>query len=190
MTLARTRGRDDLGGRRCLRDDVRGVTSVEFAMIVFPFFTLVMLIMELALVFWIGATLDNALQGSMRQLYVGASPAAGTSLMASVRRQICDGSHWLINCDTLKIDLAAYSSFSEVKVASPVDPGTQDWRSDFGTQHGCPSRGSVIVVQAALAQQTFHRFGFGTSAFKDGSRLIQSAAVVQLTQAASGAASC
>ena len=190
MTFVRTRGRDDFGGRRRLRDDARGVTSVEFAMIVFPFFTLVMLIMELALVFWIGATLDNALQGSMRQLYVGASPTVGTSLMTAIRRQICDGSKWLVNCDTLKVDLVAYSSFGDVRVSSPVDPGTQDWRTDFGKQHGCPARGSVVVVQAALAQQTFHRFGFGTSAFKDGSRLIQSAAVVQLTQNVSGAEGC
>jgi Flp pilus assembly pilin Flp len=175
---------------RRLGADTRGVTAVEFAMVVVPFVALIMLVMEMALIFWIGATLDNALQGSMRQLYVGSSSASGTSLMDAVRRQICDGAGGLVNCSTLKVDITAYPSFGDVRVSSPVDATTQDWRADFGRQHGCPVKGSVVVVQAALAQQSFYRLDLVRTAFKDGSRLIQSAAVVQLNQTPAAATGC
>jgi Flp pilus assembly protein TadG len=193
MTLPTIRRGIDVPGMTALRrlgSDTRGVTAVEFAMVVVPFVALIVLAMEMALVFWIGATLDNALQNSMRQLYVGSASTSGGSLVSTIHREICEGAQGLVNCQNLKVDVAAHSAFGEVKVVSPVDPDTREWRANFGGQHGCPARGSVVVVHAALAQQSFYRLDSVRTTFKDGSRLIQAAAVVQLNQNPAGGAGC
>lgn len=158
-------------------------------MVVFPFIVLVAFILENAFVFWIGAALDNGVETSMRQFYVRAESSAATQI-DGVRTALCASMYPLVQCDSIRIDIAAYGSFAEVDPRGPVDDATQDWRAGFGTQHGCLGKGSIVVVQAAIAQQTFQNFGLVKSRFKNGSRLIASAAVIQLDGNASASAGC
>ncbi|KQO56130.1 hypothetical protein ASG60_13535 [Methylobacterium sp. Leaf469] len=162
-----------------MRRDTGGAAAVEFAVVIVPLFVVILFVLENALVHWITASLDNGLDSAMRQFYVRADGSGGSPL-DGVRTELCRQVAPFVKCDALKVDVAAYDSFASVDRASPVDAATKDWRPGFGTQHGCLLKGSVVVVQAALAQHTFQPFGIAPGQFRDGSRLINAAAVIQL----------
>jgi Flp pilus assembly pilin Flp len=162
-----------------MRRDAGGAAAVEFALVMVPLFAVVLFVIENARVHWITASLDNGLDASMRQFYVRAG-APGTEQIDGVRAELCRQVAPLVRCDALKVDVTAYANFASIDRAGPVDPVTGDWRPRFGGQHGCLDKGSVVVVQAALAQHTFQAFGFTPAEFRDGRRLINAAAVIQL----------
>lgn len=176
-----------LAGRMVRNRD--GAAAVEFALVIVPLFVVLLFVLENALVHWITASLDNGLDSAMRQFYVRADHA-GASQLEGVRAELCRQVAPFVKCDALKVDVAAYDSFASVDRASPVDAATGDWRSDFGRQHGCLSKGSVVVVQAALSQHTFQPFGIAQGQFRNGSRLINAAAVIQLEGNSPVAAGC
>lgn len=169
--------------------DRGGAMAVEFAMVLFPLCILIFFILEGALVYWVSSALDNGLDSSMRQFYVQADSPEST-LAGGVREELCRQVSPFVNCDKLKIDIAAYDSFSRIDGSSPLDASTGNWRAGFGEQHGCLRKGSVVVVQAALAQQTFQKFGVVKTQFKDGSRLILATAVLQLDGNSTSGAAC
>lgn len=174
---------------RRFASDRRGAMAVEFAMVLFPLCILIFAVLEGALVYWISSTLDNSLDTSMRQFYLQAE-ASSSTLTNAIRGEVCRQVSPLVKCENIKIDIAAYANFGRIEKASPVDASTGTWRSGFGEQHGCLAKGSIVVVQAALAQQTFQKFGFVNSPFKDGSQLILSTSVVQLDGNSTGSAGC
>ncbi|WP_244012259.1 TadE/TadG family type IV pilus assembly protein [Methylobacterium sp. J-068] len=163
--------------------------AVEFAMILFPLCILIFALLEGALVYWISSALDNGLDTSMRQFYIQGQ-ASSTALVDGIRGELCQQVSPFVKCENLKVDVAAYDSFGRIDKAGPVDPSTGTWRAGFGEQHGCLAKGSVVVVQAALAQQTFQKFGAATSRFKDGSQLILATSVIQLDGNSTGSAGC
>ena len=159
--------------------DQGGAMAVEFAMILFPLCILIFLVLETALIYWIASALDHGVEASMRQFYVQAE-ASSKTLAQAVRGELCRQVSPFVKCENLKVDIAAYRSFGSIDKSSPVDASTGTWRAGFGDQHGCLTKGSVVVVQAALAQQTFQGFGIVKSPFKDGSQLILATAILQL----------
>jgi Flp pilus assembly pilin Flp len=179
-------GRAIQGSRR-FEADQGGATAVEFAMVLFPLCVLIFFVLEGALVYWIAAALDNGLDASMRQFYAQAS---STTLATGIRKELCRQVSPFVKCENLKVDVAVYDKFSRIEKASPVDPSTGTWRAGFGEQHGCLAKGSIVVVQAALAQQTFQKFGVVKNPFKDGSQLILATSVIQLDGNSTGGAGC
>lgn len=169
--------------------DRRGVIAVEFALVAFPLCILVFALIEIGLIYWVSATLDNGIDASMRQFYVQAE-ASSKTLSEGVRSELCRQMSPFVKCENLKVDIAAYARFADIDRASPVDASTGTWRAGFGDQHGCLTKGSIVVVQAALAQQTFQRFGIVTNPFKDGSQLILATAILQLDGNAPRSAGC
>lgn len=172
-----------------LRRDAGGAAAVEFALVMVPLFVVVLFVLENALVHWVTASLDNGLDASMRQFYVRAG-GAGAEQIEGVRAELCRQIAPFVKCEALKVDVAAYANFASIDRASPIDPAMGDWRAGFGGQHGCLTKGSVVVVQAALAQHTFQAFGIAPGQFRDGSRLINAAAVIQLEGNSPVAAGC
>lgn len=168
-----------LGRPRRFGADQRGAMAVEFAMILFPLCVLVFALLETALIYWISSALDNGLDASMRQFYVQAQ-ASTTTLVGGIRAELCRQVSPFVKCENLKVDVAVYDSFGRIDRAGPVDEATGTWRTGFGEQHGCIVKGSVVVVRAALAQQTFQNFGLVKTPFKDGSQLILATSVLQL----------
>ncbi|KQT19062.1 hypothetical protein ASG40_15490 [Methylobacterium sp. Leaf399] len=169
--------------------DAGGATAIEFAFVVFPLLTLLLLVLEVGLVYWTGAVLDNGVQATARTFYTDTG-ASAASMVDTVRTGICERASGLINCDRLKVDLSYYADFSAVTAPSPVDPATKTWRTGFGTAHGCTEDSRIVVVRAALAQQSVHNAIAGLATFSDGSRLIQSTMVVTLGRRSTGLTGC
>lgn len=167
--------------------DADGATAVEFAFVAFPLMTLLLLVLEVGLTYWTNVILDNGVQAAARSFYTDTG-ATSQSMADMVRTKICASGGGLINCDRLKVDLSYHADLAAVELVSPVDAGA--WRSGFGTAHGCTQDSRVVVVQAAIAQKSFHDSVAGLAVFADGSRLIQSATVVALGRRATGLTGC
>ncbi|MBX8799831.1 pilus assembly protein [Ochrobactrum sp. MR28] len=106
--------------RLFLRDE-RGVTAVEFALVVFPFLFLMFAIIELGISFAMQQLLVSATEDISRQFYTGQ--LREENLQANyVQDTICKKISILpvVDCKNLSINLDNYTSFSEVPVKNLV----------------------------------------------------------------------
>jgi len=106
--------------KRYLKDG-RGSAAVEFALVAGPLIFLICACAELALVFLLSVTLDNATELASRGIRTGLTTQANTSQQA-FKQAVCNNMGWLSgSCMTsLNIDVQTYSSFA--LAAAPNDP--------------------------------------------------------------------
>src|SRR5882672_2109471 len=96
--LANCAGR--LMAARTLRRFTRqedGATAVEFAMVAAPFLALVFAIIETAVVFFAGQTLETAVADSSRLIMTGQAQTAGFN-QAAFKDAVCAKIFGLFNC--------------------------------------------------------------------------------------------
>lgn len=100
--------------------DRRGATAVEFALIAFPFFGLVMGCIELAIVLFAGVSLDLAAAKVSRELRTGMASKATTS--AAFITKVCNEMAWLgSDCTSkLRVDVRTFTNFQMVTQAPDV----------------------------------------------------------------------
>jgi Flp pilus assembly protein TadG len=121
-----------------------GAAAVEFALVAVPFLALLFAILETALVFFAGQTLEAAASDSGRLIMTGQAQTAGYT-QDDFKTQVCNRlAGGLFNCSSgVYVDVKTYTSFSAVNTASPIVNGTFDPTKvayDAGTQ------GSIVVV--------------------------------------------
>jgi Flp pilus assembly protein TadG len=121
-----------------------GAAAVEFALVAVPFLALTFAILETALVFFAGQTLEAAASDSARLIMTGQAQTAGYS-KDDFKTQVCNRlAGGLFNCSNgVYVDVKTYTSFSAVNTASPIVNGVFDPTKvayDAGTQ------GSIVVV--------------------------------------------
>ena len=106
---------------RSFRRDERGVTVVEFALVVFPFLFLIFAIIELGLSFTVQQMLAHATEDVSRRFYTGQDTKENTTPEA-VKDRICQKIQFMpvVNCNNLDINLDNYSTFSAVPVKNLV----------------------------------------------------------------------
>jgi Flp pilus assembly protein TadG len=110
-----------------LRADSRGATAAEFALVAAPFIFMIFAIVELAMVFLVNVTLDNAVAIEGRKFMTGQEcidSASDTAAVTNLKQNICNNMSWLSGqCMTnLYIDIRTYSSFTGA--SSPGIPTT------------------------------------------------------------------
>jgi Flp pilus assembly protein TadG len=111
--------------RRFVREQ-NGAAAVEFALIAVPFLALLFAILETALVFFAGQTLEAAVSDASRLIMTGQAQTAGYS-QADFKTQVCNRIAGLFDCSGgVYVDVKQYSSFTSVNTASPVTNGTFD----------------------------------------------------------------
>lgn len=111
--------------RRFIREQ-DGSAAVEFALIAVPFLALLFAILETALVFFAGQTLEAAVSDASRLIMTGQAQTAGFS-QADFKTQVCNRIAGLFDCSGgVYVDVKQYSSFSSVNSASPVTNGDFD----------------------------------------------------------------
>lgn len=101
--------------------DEKGVTAVEFALVVFPFLFLIFAIIELGISFAMQQMLNFAVEDISRQFYTGQLREENLR-PDSVKSSICKKISILpiVDCNKLSINLDNYTSFSEVPVKNLV----------------------------------------------------------------------
>jgi Flp pilus assembly protein TadG len=97
-----------------------GAAAVEFAMVALPFLALTFAIIETALVFFAGQTLEAAVADSARLIMTGQAQTANYTA-ADFKAQVCNRIAGLFDCSGgVYVDVKSYSTFGAISSAQPV----------------------------------------------------------------------
>jgi Flp pilus assembly protein TadG len=134
-----------MGARRIVREQ-DGATTVEFALLVAPFLAIIFAIIETAIVFFAGQTLETANADSARLIMTGQAQTQGFS-QAQFKNAVCARIYGLFNCaGGLYVDVKTYTGFSTINNSQlPVDANGNLQSGSFGYQPGGP--GDIVVVR-------------------------------------------
>ena len=131
---------------RALRRFVRhqdGSAAIEFGLVAVPFLALTFAIIESALVFFAGQTLEAAAAASARLIMTGQAQTAGYSA-TTFKTAVCNQVFGLFDCaNGVYVDVKSYANFASISTAQPIVNGKLD-TSNMAYSPGGP--GSIVVV--------------------------------------------
>jgi Flp pilus assembly protein TadG len=120
-----------------------GATAIEFAMVAAPFIALLFAVLETALVFFAGQTLEAAVADSARLIMTGQAQTQGLT-QAAFKNQVCARIFGLFDCaNKLYVDVESYPNFAAVNTTPPVQNGALD-TSKMTYSPGGP--GDIVIV--------------------------------------------
>jgi Flp pilus assembly protein TadG len=104
----------------------RGATAVEFGLVSLPILALIFGLLELGMVFLVGATLDQATQAAARQIRTGEFQSAAAPTQVNLKALVCQNMSWLQSkcASDLWLDVQTFSSYAALAGAPPLDPST------------------------------------------------------------------
>ncbi|MGB7287594.1 MAG: TadE/TadG family type IV pilus assembly protein [Salaquimonas sp.] len=128
---------------RRLKDEEDGATAIEFALLAFPFFMLLMAIIESSLLFFSGQVLESAVDDVGRQIRTGQ--LAENMTETQLRNAICASAAILFKCENLKIDMKVVAKFDDLgDMPEPVDGKLED--GDFNFTPTGPKKIVMVTV--------------------------------------------
>jgi Flp pilus assembly protein TadG len=153
-----------------------GATAVEFALVAAPFLALVFAILETALVFFAGQTLESAATDAARLIMTGQAQTAGYSandFKTAVCNRLAGG---LFDCTNgVTVDVETYSSFSAINTAPPIVNGQLN-TTNMNYVPGGP--GDIVVVRLYYQWPIFvSMFGDNLSNLNGNQRLLVATSV-------------
>jgi Flp pilus assembly protein TadG len=120
-----------------------GAAAVEFALVALPFLALTFAILETALVFFAGQTLETAVTDSGRLIMTGQAQTAGYS-KDDFKNQVCAHIYGLFDCaNGIYVDVKTYTSFAAISNPPPITDGEFDSSKLNYTPGGV---GDIVVV--------------------------------------------
>jgi Flp pilus assembly protein TadG len=124
-----------------------GQAAVEMALVATPFFMLLFGVLELALIFLVSSSLENATALAARTIRTGSFQNGGAPNAAAFKTTICNAFGWLqADCMTnLSIDVRTFQSFASITAPQPVQNG-QFNPAVLSCNPGAP--GDIVVVRA------------------------------------------
>jgi Flp pilus assembly protein TadG len=103
-----------------------GVAAGEFAMGAVPFLALTFAILETALVFFAGQTLETAVTDAGRLIMTGQAQTQGWS-KDDFKNAVCNHIYGLFDCaNGIYVDVKTYTSFAAISQTPPVTNGQFD----------------------------------------------------------------
>jgi Flp pilus assembly protein TadG len=136
--LAAPRSRIVCAVRRLLRQQ-DGAAAVEFGLVAAPFLALLFAIMETALVFFAGQTLETAVADSGRMIMTGEAKAYTKS---QFKDAVCAKIKGLFDCQGgLDVDVQTFTSFGNITMTTPALDADGKYVTQFQ-----PGTASAIVV--------------------------------------------
>ncbi len=132
---------------RAFGRDQAGVTAVEFGILALPFFTLILAILQTAVMFLATQVLDSAVEDASRRVRTGE--AAEFSL-DQFRNYMCDYTFGLFgDCSGIKIKTQVITDFADIDTSVPETCGTETCTWDNAWEGFDPGTGrSVMQVSA------------------------------------------
>jgi Flp pilus assembly protein TadG len=124
-----------------------GAAAVEFALVATPFLALIFAIMETALVFFAGQTLEAAASAAGRLVMTGQAQSAGYTSAAQFKTNVvCPalGSSSLFTCANVDVDVKIYNDFSAV--SNDSNPPVKNGQLDTANMGYAQSKAGDIVV--------------------------------------------
>jgi Flp pilus assembly protein TadG len=147
-----------------------GTTAVEFSLVAAPFLGLLFAIVETAIVFFAGQTLETAVADSSRLIMTGQAQSQGMGATA-FKNAVCARIYALFDCQNgVFVDVRTFKSFSQVTMPSPVD-SRGNFQNNFTYQPGGP--GDIVLVRLFYQYPVYvSMFGFGLSNMNGEKRLL------------------
>lgn len=131
---------------RAFGRDESGVTAIEFGILALPFFTLILAIIQTAIMFLATQVLDSALEDASRRVRTGE--AAGYSL-DQFRNYLCGYTFNLLDCSQIKLKSQTLTDFSSINTTIPEDCDSNSCSWTSGWENFDPGTGrSVMQVSA------------------------------------------
>lgn len=131
---------------RAFARDERGVTVIEFGILAIPFFTIILAIIQTAILFLTSQVFDSALEDASRRIRTGQ--AQGYSL-DDFRSVLCDATFNLVDCSQIRLKsevLPDFSTGSSPPVVQSCDSATCTWTMTQSFDPG--KRRNVMQVSA------------------------------------------
>jgi Flp pilus assembly protein TadG len=152
------------------RQDQDGASAVEFGLVALPFIALMLAILETALVFFAGQTMETAVADAARMIRTGQAQQQGFDA-DKFKEQICTQVMSLFDCDSgLVFDVRTYQTFDSVNLNQPLDENG-DLQTDFTYDPG--HGGDIVVVRAFYEWPTFSKMlGLNFSNMGNGNHLL------------------
>jgi Flp pilus assembly protein TadG len=153
----------------------RASTTIEFGLLAAPFVALVFAILQTAIIFFAGQSLETAAATAGRLILTGQAQIQGWSA-AQFKQQVCTTITGLFNCSAgVYVDVETYSSFAAVNLGVPVSNGVFNSAS-LGYNPGGP--GDIVVVRLYYRYPVFvDLLGFNLSGLTGGYNLLAATAV-------------
>jgi Flp pilus assembly protein TadG len=128
--------------RLARRED--GGAAVEFGLVAAPFLALLFAIIETALVFFAGQTLETATADASRLILTGQAQTQGFS-QTQFKQSVCSRVFGMFDCTNgVQIDVRTASSFSSTDLSKPID-SQGNVNNNFVYQPG--KAGDIVVVR-------------------------------------------
>jgi Flp pilus assembly protein TadG len=129
--------------RRLARKE-EGTAAIEFGMVAAPFLLLTFAIMETALVFFAGQTLETAVADSSRLIMTGQAQQQGFS-QAAFKNAVCARIYGLFDCaNGVRIDVKTFPNFASIDLSPPLD-AAGNFQENMSYQPGGAS--DIVVVR-------------------------------------------
>lgn len=157
---------------RRLRRDEDGSAAIEFGIVALPFFMLLLAIMETALVFLAGQTLETAVADSARLIMTGQAQSQGFD-KDKFKAEVCKRIYALFDCaNGIHVNVKKFPSFSAVNLPSPIDPDTGEFTpANFGYDQG--GAGDIVAVQIFYEWPVYlSLYGFNLADLPNNKRLL------------------
>ncbi len=154
-----------------------GAAAVEFALVAAPFLALTFAILETAMVFFAGQTLEAASADSARLIMTGQAQSASFS-QAQFKTAVCARIYGLFDCTNgLYVDVKSYSSFAAVNTAQPISNGQFNTTMSYS-----PGDVGDIVVVSLYYQWPIYvsMLGNNLANLNGGNRLLSATAVFRV----------
>ncbi|MGB6566209.1 MAG: TadE/TadG family type IV pilus assembly protein [Xanthobacteraceae bacterium] len=160
--------------RRFVRQSEAG-TTIEFAMLAAPFLAGLLAILQTAIIFFAGQTLETAAAQSARLILTGQAQTAGWTA-AQFKSQVCNQIQGIFNCNNgVYVDVETYPSFSAINTGMPISNG-QFNASALGYTPGGP--GDIVMLRLYYQYPVFmNLLGFNLSNVTGGYNLFAATAV-------------
>jgi Flp pilus assembly protein TadG len=176
-SLPRKRGRVREGAllpRRFVSQN-KASTTVEFGLLAAPFVALIFAILQTAILFFAGQTLETAAATAARLILTGQAQTQGWTA-AQFKSHVCTVITGLFNCQSgVYVDVETYSTFAAVGLGMPISNGTFQ-SSGLGYNPGGP--GDIVVVRLYYKYPVYvDLFGFSLSNLTGGYNLLAATAV-------------
>ncbi len=153
----------------------RGTSTVEFALVATPFLSLTFGIIQTAIVFFAGQTMETAASVAGRLVMTGQAQQQGWNA-AQFKQQVCNQLQAIFNCSSgLYIDVETYASFASANLSLPIVDGVLDSAS-LGYHPGAP--GDVVVVRLYYQYPVYFNV-LGLNNLTGGLNLLSAASVFQ-----------
>jgi Flp pilus assembly pilin Flp len=92
-----------------IASDNSGAVAVEFAMLMIPFLTILMAMIETGYMLFVSILMEGATSDAARQVRTGNVQRAQAPL-ASFQETLCDGMFGIVNCDDLTFEVKGFGN--------------------------------------------------------------------------------